>query len=115
MIDQLHPQRLAYNEVNWVTGKLNVVFEKVCKNSIFLVNGGGFQEYDIDYYKSLIDGGYVKDNDLWIFWMKTESHAPNEIRELHTVCEELKLDESKVVFINGDLDLDKNLYSSLFI
>ncbi len=47
-------------------------------------------EYDIDYYKSLIEGGYVKDNDLWIFWMKTESHSPNEIRELHAVCEELK-------------------------
>ena len=62
-------------------------------------------KYDIDYYKSLIEGGYVKDNDLWIFWMKTESHSPNEIRELHTVCEELILDESKVVFINGDLTL----------
>ena len=59
MIDHLHPQRLAYNEVEWCTIKLKLLFEKVCKNSIFLVNGGGFQEYDIDYYKSLIDGGNV--------------------------------------------------------
>ena len=108
MIDHLHPQRLAYNEVEWCTTKLKSIFKKICKNSIFALRGGGKAEYDIDYYRSLIDGGYVKDNDLWIFWMKTESHSPNEIRELHTVCEELKLDESKVVFINGDLTLDKN-------
>ena len=108
MIDHLHPQRLAYNEVEWCTTKLKLLFEKVCKNSIFVLGGGGNTEYDIDYYRSLIDGSYVKDTDLWVFWMKTESHSPNEIRELHTVCEELKLDESKVVFINGDLNLDKN-------
>ena len=108
MIDHLHSQRLAYNEVEWCTTKLKLLFETVCKNSIFVLGGGGNVEYDIDYYRSLIDGGYVKDNDLWIFWMKTESHSPNEIRELHTVCEELKLDERKVVFINGDLNLYKN-------
>ena len=71
MIDHLHPQRLAYNEVGWCTTKLKLLFEKVCKNSIFVLRGGGNVEYDIDYYKSLIEGGYVKDNDLWIFWMKT--------------------------------------------
>jgi len=108
MIDHLHPQRLVYNEVEWCTIKLKLLFEKICKNSIFVLQGGGWNKFDIDYYRSLIDGGHVKDTDLWIFWMKTESHSPNEIRELHTVCEELKLDESKVVFINGDLSLDKN-------
>ena len=79
MIDHLHSQRLAYNEVEWCTTKLKLLFETVCKNSIFVLGGGGNVEYDIDYYRSLIDGGYVKDNDLWIFWMKTESHSPNEI------------------------------------
>ena len=79
MINHLHPQRLVYNEVEWCTTKLKLLFEKVCKNSIFVLRGGGNVEYDIDYYKSLIEGGYVKDNDLWIFWMKTESHSPNEI------------------------------------
>ena len=108
MINRLHPQRFSYKTVDWVTNKLKIVFETVCKNSIFVLRGGGFQEYDVDYYRSLIKSGHVKDTDLWIFWMKTESHSPNEIKELHTVCEELKLDESKVVFINGDLNLDKN-------
>ena len=35
MIDHLHPQRLSYNTVNWVTTKLKLLFEKVCKNSVF--------------------------------------------------------------------------------
>ncbi len=116
MIDHLHPQRLSYNTVNWVTTKLKLLFEKVCKNSIFdlvWVTGATADPifYDIDYYRSLNDGGYVKDTDLWIFWMKHE--APNfftfkDIKNLHNVCKELKLDESRVVYINGDMNLDKN-------
>ena len=39
MIDHLHPQRLAYNEVEWCTTKLKLLFEKVCKNSIFVLGG----------------------------------------------------------------------------
>jgi hypothetical protein len=109
VIDHLHPQRLAYNEVEWCTIKLKLIFEKVCKNSIFSLRTGEPVEYDIDYYRSLIDGGYVKDNDLWVFWMKTDSYLPFEdIENLHKVCKELNLDESKVVFINCDLNLDKN-------
>ena len=91
MIDHLHFQRLAYNEVEWCTTKLKLLFETVCKNSIFVLGGGGNVEYDIDYYRSLIDGGYVKDNDLWIFWMKTESHSPNEISDLKDLISLKKL------------------------
>lgn len=108
-----HPQRLSYNTVKWTTTKLKVVFDRVCKNSIFDLSSGDAVFYDVDYYRSLIDGGHVKDTDLWIFWMKHE--APcfftfEDIKNLHKACKELNLDESKVVFINGDMNLDKNYY-----
>ena len=110
MIDYLHPQRLAYNEVEWCTVKLKLLFEKVCKNSIFVLDSGKPVEYDIDYYRSLISGGHINDNSLWIFWMKHEAYLPFEpdVRNLHKVCNELDLDESKIVFVNSDLNLHNN-------
>jgi hypothetical protein len=105
-----HPQRLSYNTVKWTTIKLKVVFDRVCKNSIFDLSSGDAVFYDVDYYRMLKGNGYVKDTDLWIFWMKHEAYLPFEtdIKNLHKVCEELNLDESKVVFINGDMNLSKN-------
>ena len=104
-----HPQRLAYNEVNWTTTKLKLLFRKICSNTIFSLRSGEPVSYDIEYYKSLINRGFVADTDLWIFWMKHEAYLPFEdIENLHKVCKELNLDESKVVFINCDLNLDKN-------
>ena len=104
-----HPQRLEY-QMYWVTPKLKKVFDRVCKNSIFILNSGKPVEYDIDYYRSLISGGHVNDNNLWVFWMKHEAYLPfeSDIRNLHKVCKELDLDESKIVFVNSDLNLHNN-------
>jgi hypothetical protein len=104
-----HPQRLEYQQY-WVIPKLRKGFNRVCKNSIFVLDSGDPVEYDVDYYRRLIDGGHINDNNLWVFWMKHEAYLPfeSDIRNLHKVCKELDLDESKIVFVNSDLNLHNN-------
>ena len=101
----------SYDENQWmVTTQLKTFFDKVSKYSTFVVNT---EETIVDINKLKYRKNQVKENDLWIFWLKHEAHLPfhgekEYVLNIHKACKELEIDESKVVFINSDLDLDKN-------
>ena len=107
-------KNLDIDEQFWITSELKLILNQYAKNSTFLVDTGDTSAHDIEHYENIIKNGSVKDTDLWIFWLKHEAHIPFDIPELdyvlnlHKVCKKLEMDESKVVFINCDLDLHKN-------